>query len=36
MLRHPSVVDYVDCSDIGSGLDVDTPEDLRGLKDLLP
>ncbi|AUI53866.1 hypothetical protein AC20117_22930 (plasmid) [Arthrobacter crystallopoietes] len=36
MLRHPSVVDYVDCSDLGSGLDVDTPEDLRGLKDLLP
>ena len=30
---HPEVVDYVDCSDIGSGLDVDTSADLQAFTD---
>jgi nicotine blue oxidoreductase len=33
MQLHPQVVSYVDCSDIGSGLDIDTPEDLKLLAD---
>ena len=29
MQTHPEVVTYVDCSDTGSGTDIDTPEDLQ-------
>lgn len=29
MARHPELVDDVECSDLGSGSDVDRPEDLR-------
>jgi nicotine blue oxidoreductase len=33
MQIHPQVVTYVHCSDLGSGLDIDTPEDLQLLAD---
>lgn len=29
--EHPDVVAVVECGDIGSGVDIDTPEDLEGL-----
>jgi nicotine blue oxidoreductase len=32
---HPEVVTYVDCSDLGSGMDIDTPEDLQLLAERL-
>jgi len=35
MQLHPQVVSYVDCSDIGSGLDIDTQEDLQSLVERL-
>jgi nicotine blue oxidoreductase len=35
MQLHPQLVSYVDCSDIGSGLDIDTQEDLQSLAERL-
>lgn len=29
MQRHSEVVTYVDCSDTGSGIDIDSPKDLQ-------